>query len=279
MKNLIIILLVILYPASVWLDHTQVHELEIFFLDIGQGDSILVKTPDDHYLLVDGGLGVDVLARLGDVLPFWQRELDVIIATHPDADHIGGLEYLFGRYEIGQIYYNNFEGGSLLSQEFYRKGQEYSTIAGIDELSDFRLGCCVEVDILWPLVNQDLEQLETNDTSVAFVLSYLQFDIFMAGDLPSKYEEMLALPEQAIEVLKVGHHGNKTSTSVEFLADLKPKLAVISCGRDNKFGHPHAEVLKNLQNLAVMTIRTDQLGTIKLYSDGQSYGYDARMLN
>ncbi len=274
MKNLAVILIVIFYPLSFWMSYSSSRDLEIYFLDIGQGDSILVKTPDDHYLLIDGGMSVDVLTRLGEVLPFWQRKLDVVIATHPDADHIGGLEYLFGRYEIGQIFYNHLEGGSLLAEEFNRKGEQYSNIAPIDEFDDFRLGCCVEINLLWPHANLELNLLDANDTSVAFLLSYMQFDILMAGDLPSKYEAMLELPQSTVEVLKVGHHGSKTSTSAEFLQELQPELAVISCGRENKFGHPHAEVLENLKSRDVVVLRTDELGTVRLVSNGLGYKYD-----
>lgn len=246
--------------------------LEVHYLDIGQGDSVLISTPDDYDILVDGGPGNDVLSELGEVLSFWDREIDLVIATHPDADHIFGLIEVLKRYDVEKVMMTTYEHNSLLFKHFLELVKEKEIeIIYADSTNDLDVGCCLKLDLLWPM-HGNIDGLDSNDTSIAFLASFGDFDMYFDGDLSSKYEEIAAKEiMRDLEVVKLGHHGSKTSSSDIFFDIIDPDIAIISCGFQNKFGHPHEEVLEKLKNRKIKYYRTDQDGRITLESDGKSY--------
>ncbi|MFA5821386.1 MAG: ComEC/Rec2 family competence protein [Candidatus Gracilibacteria bacterium] len=239
----------------------------IYFLDVGQGDAILIKTPDNSQILVDGGRGGKVIEELGEVMPFFDRSLDMVVATHPDADHIGGLPAVMKKYDVGGFLYNGVRAPKSDYTELLKDVNEERMPVFIAEKStDFQFGD-VFFDVIFPLESVEGESVDnTNDTSVSLRVTYDGHSILLTGDLEEVMEHELVKSGQNLraEIYKAGHHGSKTSSSPEFLAKVRPEIAVISAGKDNSYGHPHPETLRNLYRAGVREIRrTDTEGRIE----------------
>ncbi|OIO49972.1 MBL fold metallo-hydrolase [bacterium (Candidatus Gribaldobacteria) CG_4_10_14_0_2_um_filter_41_16] len=251
--------------------------LKVVFFDIGEGDSVFVETPQGHQILIDGGPGQRVLTKLGRAMPFWDKTIDLVISTHPDYDHLSGLVSVLERYQVKAVLWN----GGLVNNTVFTNWQKDLAIEKA-RVWTAQSGQVIKAGVarffvLYPLADlagQSVEK-ESNSSSVVARLSYGDSDFLFTGDLPSKNEADLLDSNQnvASEVLKVAHHGSKYSSSPEFLAMVGPQLAVISCGANNTYGHPNQEVLSNLQNFAITVKRTDQLGDIKVVSDGKNLIY------
>lgn len=252
--------------------------LQIVFLDVGQGDSFLITTPDKVTLLVDAGKEPTVLEKVKQVI-FPTQSINYILATHPDADHIGGFGELLEDFNPEGAVINTQvepEGGpteeyiALTAQLASKKMQIIPAWAGYSYL----LGCCVKIDVVWP--GADLKpDASTNDQSIAFYLSYGHFQLLAAGDLGTPYEEEVVKkkPPGPTTILKVGHHGSKSSSSMEFLEKLKPAFSVIQVGQDNSYGHPTPEVLSSLSQIGTKILRNDQHGNIFFSTDGTTLNY------
>ena len=243
--------------------------LHVWFLDVGQGDAILIQTPEGRQILVDGGPSPSALnAELGEILPFWDRALDVIVMTHPDADHADGLISLFERYRIGvAVDATGSESGSAAAWI------DAVAAAGITRQTATRgLRLAAGGAALTALHPPAVNTADTgNNDSIVLRLDYGASSLLLMGDAELAAEQtMLAagLPLRA-DVLKVGHHGSAAGTSAAFLAAVRPQLAVISVGAENRFGHPAPELLDRLSD--VETLRTDQRGRIELTSDGKTW--------
>ncbi len=242
--------------------------LHVWFLDVGQGDAILIQTPSGQQILIDGGPSPSALLdQLGEVLPFWDRSLDMVILTHPDDDHMAGLIPLFDRYQVGKaldsLLPDSWDGAAwLVTAE--AAGVRREMVAPGMRLAS---GPTV-LTVLSPL---DCSKAAGNDLSVVLRLEYGQSTMLLTGDAEQEAEQTMlrgSMPLRA-DVLKVGHHGSNASTSPEFLAAVQPRLAVISVGAENRYGHPAPELLQRLQGIEVL--RTDQRGRIELVSDGQGW--------
>lgn len=222
--------------------------LRVYFLDVGQGDSILIDTPSRKQILIDGGKNRKVLSEIGKVLPFNDRYIDVVIATHPDADHVGGLVAVAERYEVGLN----------LDQNSARRGQIIN------------FGDGTVLTILFP--DRDVSTWETNDGSVVARLDYGESSFLFTGDATIRTENILMNENKNtldVDVLKAGHHGSRTSTSLMFAEAVSPEHAVISAGKDNTYGHPHQEVLNILNRVGARIVSTAEEGTIKFETDGE----------
>jgi len=250
--------------------------LKVYFLDIGQGDATLIEAPNGNQVLIDGGRTDNkVLSALGEVLPPYDHSLDVIIATHPDADHVGGFPEVLSRYKVS-IY---LESGNVtketaivktlektlqefkINRSFAKQGQRIL----LDEENQIYL------DILYP--DRDVSKVDSNDASIIMRLTYGETCFIFSGDAPQKIEQYVAVKEKTnldCEVLKAGHHGSRTSTSLSWVGFITPEYAVISDGKNNSYGHPHKETLATLEKFGVKVLRTDELGTIEINSDGQN---------
>jgi competence protein ComEC len=244
--------------------------MHLHILDVGQGDAILLQTVDKKYVLIDGGPTNNLIDVMADFMPFWQKHIDLVIATHGDSDHIGGLVELADRYEIDKFMYNGESKDTLIYKELLqnmtsKKVDMFVASAG----QAIMLGCCSEINILWP----DRTQVEdSNDRSVSIIFKYDNFEAYLAGDLSSKYEEIITNDlTSEIEVMKLSHHGSRTSTSTKVLNNISPDVALISSGKDNKFGHPHKEVVNLLNKNNIVQFRTDLYGTVSIESDGTRY--------
>lgn len=247
-------------------------ELDVHFLDVGQGDSTLIVC-DGEAMLIDGGP-----SSASQIVFSYIRqhvgELDVAIATHPHDDHIGGLSAALNAVPVGVIYSPVSEWNSTCwaNMEKYAEAQGTPIVVPM-EGDVFLLGSAIVTIIhCWP------EAWEENDMSIVLRLDYGETSFLFTGDAEIMSEEMMlgeGMPLKA-DVLKVAHHGSRYSSSPEFLAVVKPEWAVISCGKGNAYGHPNEEVLQALSHTTVL--RTDQMGTIIFHSDGAALSVEAGMV-
>jgi competence protein ComEC len=263
----VIIFLVLTLSAGVLLSEViSSPGLELVFFDVEQGDAIFFETPQGNQVLLDGGPNSKVLTRLGAVMPFWDKSLDLVILSHPDADHITGLVAVFEHYEVQNVLWTGKQKETKVFKAFLealeREGANvYQAVAGQHigfENSDLVL------EILYPTKEIDLEKEESNETSIIAKLEYGDTTVLLTGDTTKKIEKRLVQDGVNLEanILKVAHHGSKTSSTKEFLSQVKPEIAVISVGKENRFSHPTEEILANLAEYGIQVRRTDKEGTI-----------------
>jgi competence protein ComEC len=251
--------------------------IEVDFLDVGQGDAILIKTPDHQRILIDGGPSNAVVNKLGKNLPFFDKKIDLIILTHPHADHLDGLIEVLKRYEVKKILSTGVVHTTpdyLAWLEEIKNQNVPMEIAKAGQTLDFGGG--IKMDIFYPtedLVGKQVENL--NDTSIVAKLIFGQTSFLFTGDAEMEMEEKLINggADLKADVLKVAHHGSKNATSQNFLEKVQPKFAVISVGADNQFGHPNGMTVKRLENIGAEIFRTDEDGDIKIISDGEKINF------
>lgn len=245
--------------------------LHIFYLNIGQGDAILVRTPSMEYVLIDGGPDDTVLQELSQVMPFYARTIDLMILSHPHADHMDGLIEVLERYEVRQVMITGVSYGYAGYEKFFQTIRERGVpMIFMNGQGDYRLGG-VTLDVLYPfgsLAGRHFENV--NNSSISLRLLYGERRFYFSGDLEVEGEEELveAGLDLRADVFKAGHHGSRTSSTEPLLDMVEPEWAVISCGVDNPFGHPHAETIRHLQERGVTVFRTDLDGRVEVVSDG-----------
>ncbi len=271
---LCILIALILFFTTLQNSKEKNNLLKVTFLDVGQGDSIFIESPSGTQILIDGGPNESVLRALGKEMGFFDRDLDMIVATHPDQDHIGGFISILKRYKIESVLLTENKSDTpvanifteLLKNEgarilYARRGDVYDL--GTDSLGSTTLS------ILFP--DRDPSNLESNTASIVSKLTYGDSTFMFTGDSPSAIEEYLVLLDGTSlksDVLKAGHHGSRTSSTHTFIEMVKPAYAVISAGKENAYGHPHSEVLEEFQLMNVTTKNTAQSGSIHFVSDG-----------
>jgi len=275
--RLIIVTLVVI-SALVWVAALTISDnrLHVFVLDVGQGDSILISKGSSQ-ILVDGGPSPDRLSdELEGKLPFWDRTIELVVLTHPDADHLAGLVEVLQRYKVSKI----LTSGQETETDLYRQWRRLIDEKGIERVvaktgQRVTLGSDIELAVLHPSGDQTVkDKVGLNENSVVLRLECGRFSMFLTGDAGQVVEKSLL--DQSVKlrstVLKVSHHGSNTGTSPEFLSEVKPELAVISVGEDNKFGHPTGEVMSRLQSAITgeSIYMTSQRGTIELVTDGET---------
>ena len=242
--------------------------LKVHFLDIGQGDSIFIELPNSETMLIDTGEDYYGQGIINYIEGAGHTKIDYLIGTHPHSDHIGSMGYIVRNFEIGSIYMpkvsaNTYMYESLLKSIKSRKLKVKSGKAGVNIL---KTEDC-SADIIAP-VRLDEENL--NNCSIVIRLTYKNTSFLFTGD--AEKEEFAAIKaDMQADVLKVAHHGSTTSTTQELLAKINPKYAVISCGKNNDYGHPHQEVLKYLKKAGCTVYRTDRQKTVTFISDGEAY--------
>ena len=245
--------------------------LKVAFLDVGQGDAIFIEAPNGNQVLIDGGPNKSVLRELSKQMPFYDRTIDAIILTHPHLDHYGGFVEALDNYKINleMDSGNNNPGSSGF--DIYIKKLAENKVRRILAKRGTRvtLDKGIYLDILFPVTNK--EGFSPHDEMVVARLVYGNSSFLLTGDMEDNLENYLLSLGGSLksDVLKVGHHGSKTSTSESFLGWVKPALAIISAGQGNKYGHPHKEVTDRLVRFGIPTLRTDEKGTIVLKSDGE----------
>jgi len=277
-KKLILIsfLLCLLVLAVLYFSQKPDGKLHLVFCDVGQGDAILITDPKGNQILVDGGPDSSVLSCLSENMPFWDRTLEMVVSTHPEKDHFGGLVEVLARYKIEKI----------LHTQATNKGDDFAAfIKAVDnpkiakivtrrgQKIQFSGGSWAEV--FWPADgNFPYGALSSlNEESVVLEIAYGNFCAVLPGDIDSSVEQtLLSLGGLSnCPVLKFPHHGSKTGVSDIFLKTIAPKAAIISVGENNKFGHPTDEALTSLSKVGAKIFRTDKNGEVEVLTDGKSY--------
>ncbi|MEW5961830.1 MAG: ComEC/Rec2 family competence protein, partial [Chloroflexota bacterium] len=246
--------------------------LHVAFLDVGQGDAILVTTPDGRQLLIDGGPSITELNwRLGQQMPFWDRTLEVVVNTHPDLDHMGGLVTLLDRYRVEQALLSDVEGNSAPYREWEMELAEANLTPCIAQVgTKLDLGSGLTATVLNP-GPASVGAEGPNNHSVVLLLQWGRVRFLLPGDIEAPVERQLVAGDVplAATVLKSPHHGSHTSSSQPFLEAVDPEVVVISVGADNRFGHPSPEVLDRYAERGFTVLRTDEHGTIEFSTDGE----------
>ncbi len=253
--------------------------LHLWFLDIGQGDGVLVQTPSGRQLLIDGGESPQLLlSELGAALPFWDRSLDLLLLTHPDGDHMLAQIDVPARFAIAQA----IAAPTTLSHPDSERWLAAMAEQGVEVRAQsmggwIDLGDGVGLWLLWPEAAGYIGPDADNENSLVAKLVYGDFSVLLTGDagVPSEVEWLATGAPLASTVLKVGHHGSDTSTSAEFLRAVAPSLAVIQVGAENRYGHPTTDVMERLEDIE--TLRTDQHGRIHVWSDGEQMWVEAEV--
>lgn len=253
--------------------------LKLFFLDVGQGDATLVESPSGTQILIDGGADSRVLSALGGAMGFFDRDIDMIVATHPDQDHIGGLVDVLIRYDVKAVLMTENVNDTPVYDAFVRAVKEEGAtvyFARAGQTYDLGKGVTGSTTLAILFPDHDPTNLESNTASIVAQLSYGANTYMLMGDSPTEIEEYLVSKMGSAivsDVLKVGHHGSKTSSSETFITAVQPQYAIISAGKDNGYGHPHSEVTNRLTKHNIIQKNTADLGSIFLESDGSSFWF------
>lgn len=250
----------------------QGDELAVLFLNVGQGDAILIEAPNGNRVLIDGGKDLSVLREMGKRMTWSERTVDVVVATHPDLDHIGGLPEVFARYEVSMFVepcvHDDGADYVALQEAVLKEGLVPVCARAGMELT---LDTGITLSILFP--DRDVSGMDPNTGGIVARLMYGDTSFLFTGDAPISIEEYLSgVYGETLRsnVLKVGHHGSKTSTSDMFLGTVAPEYAIVSAGCDNSYGHPHKEVVERLARFEVHTLDTCNNGTMRIESDGHT---------
>ncbi|MBA1335074.1 MAG: Metallo-beta-lactamase superfamily [Firmicutes bacterium] len=271
---LLLLLPVLLFSGcSTLLDGHRVAVLEeghlrVHFIDVGQGDSALIEFPNNMTMLIDGGNRPDGKAVVSYLKRAGIDSIDFLIATHPHEDHIGGLIKVVEDIPVGKVYMPRITHTSNTFMQFISllrdKGHDlYRARSGVVILDEDGL----KVEMLAP--NRDSYE-KLNNYSAVVKVSYRDTGIIFMGDAEKESEMEINPLKAKAQIIKIGHHGSGSSTSPEFLQAVNPGYAVISVGSNNDYGHPHAETLELLENRGIKVLRTDELGTIVITTDGST---------
>ncbi len=252
--------------------------LKVVFIDVGQGDAIYIEAPNGRQVLIDGGRGRVVLPKLIKIMPLFDKSIDMIINTNADEDHLGGLLEVLNYYKVSLVIEPGVENDTLTYKNFQKeiKDKNIENIIGrkgdkivLDEDKNIYL------DIIFP--DRDVSGWERNDASLVSMLVYGENSFLLMGDATLYTENIIRWNEDKeylkSDILKLGHHGSDTSSSLYFLELVDPDLAIISAGLDNKYGHPHSKVLENLEELDIGYLGTYEKGDITFKSDGENIVY------
>jgi competence protein ComEC len=249
--------------------------LEVYFLDVGQGDSQFINTPDNRQIMIDGGPGDTVLGELGEIMSFSDRKIDIVVLSHPETDHIQGLVAVLKKYKADYILQTgvkrNFEGFYEWQEVLDAQQKQGAKIINVKAGDVVFIGP-VALEILAPFEDLSKVNMEKSSNEACLVarLSYGKNSFLFTGDIGFETEnQLLAGHTLQSDVLKVAHHGSKYSTSESFLANIGSKIAVIGVGK-NSYGHPTIETLQRLAKFGIQTLRTDKSGTIKIVSNGDA---------
>lgn len=273
-KSWLIFIVLVLFISVVFLISLEVFKkdpkLTFAMLDIGQGDALFIESPTGVQVLVDAGPPGRVVKELSKVMPLFDRSIDMIIITNPDADHFAGFLDVLKVYKVGAV----LEPGTTNDSKMYENLENLIQKKNIPKSlakagMSVDLGGGARIDILFP--DRDVSSWERNVGSIVAKLSYGENSIMLTGDATVDTEKIILeeYPPEVLDVdiLKVGHHGSYTSTRDTFVKALSPTYALISVGKDNAYGHPHIETLDTLNKLGVKILRTDLEGTILFECD------------
>lgn len=258
--------------SNILLSLAAEQNLYVYFLDVGQGDCIFIKTPNNKTILIDSGPN----SAYGTVMDFLKKQkiktIDLVVATHPHEDHIGNLDSIIAKYQIGKIYMSDITTNTEAFEDLLKEIKKKKLKINIPNVGDnISPDDAIKIIVLSPGRKDKFD--DVNDYSIVLKLIYNKNSFLFMGDASTKIEEKLLhdtklrkyLPS---DVLKIGHHGSKYSSSSSFLSYVKPFYAIISAGKKNPYGHPDKSTLLKLENVKAEIIRTDINGTILVTSNG-----------
>jgi len=273
---LVTCLLLIAFCILYYKHHEQ--KYEVVFFDVGQGDAALINLPGNNEILIDGGPDMKVLYKLGKYLPVYNRDIELMILTHPHSDHVNGLVDVLNRYKVEKVMYTGVKYESGVYQEFLELiGRNTPWRVPVDSgkiiLDDNNI-----LEIIYPWEDFDgMEFKNQNDNSIVVkLITENGFDFLFMGDIEMNIEEEILEYVETLQknvetrhalslranILKAGHHGSDTSSGEEFLQAINPEKAVISCGKDNNFGHPSLRTIRRLERMGAEVLRTDWDGDV-----------------
>ncbi|HBG3302878.1 TPA: MBL fold metallo-hydrolase [Clostridioides difficile] len=257
MRNKIFLSILIIISLLIGCDKKSL--LSIHMIDVGQGDSILVQTPTNKNILIDGGDEDSENIIISYLRQKRIKTIDIIIATHPDSDHIGSLDNIIKKFNVNSIYMPEQSTDSEAYQNLINSCTDKNlSIQHLYKNDVLNIDNNINIYVLSPSYIQE----ESNLNSIVFKLTF--------NDNSFKLNN--------INFIKIGHHGSNSSSSLEFIKKISPDIAAISCGYKNQYGHPHREVINNLKQNHVSIYRTDRIGDIVFYSDGEiiftKYNYE-----
>ncbi len=240
--------------------------VHVWFADVGQGDGIIIRTPSQQTIVVDGGPRANFPQEVDDHVPVTDRTIDLLVVTHGDADHVTGLVPLVASGRVRAVLMHR---DTSVTTKVYQRLLEAIDAQDVPVIAAragqvLRFGD-VRVHVLWPPAAGSATMKTTNERSIVVKVSYGNADLLLTGDAPSTVETLLV--EQwgsllDVEVLKVGHHGSSHSTARTFLDATSPGIAVLSVGAENRYGHPGARVLDDLAAVRAGVFRTDERGDV-----------------
>jgi competence protein ComEC len=250
-------------------------KLHIVFCDVGQGDAIFIRTAASKDILIDGGPDKKVLDCLSRHMPFWDRELDVVIMTHPDADHLVGLIDVLRRYDVNGFYANHASSETdmyellklvLAEKKLSAKNSQENDLFSDD--SGFTLRTLSPTSEMLEQANHNASNIDHNELSIVQLLTYGRFSVLFTGDAEAKVQERLAGRVGDIDILKLPHHGSADGITPSSLKSNNPSIAIISSGKGNRYGHPAKSTMELLAGRGIRSLNTAEIGDIELVSDG-----------
>ena len=250
------------------------HNLRFHFIDVGQGDSSLIITPNGKTILIDAGDEAHAKKVVSYIREQGIEKLDLVIATHPDADHIGGMDKVIKNFNIDVFAMPDVSAKTnqykQIQRELKAKKMKTTRLYQGDEV---QIDDDIDFEILSPVKGKKYD--DTNEYSIVAKIVYKDTSFILMGDATMENEVDIInnVPDIDIDVLKLGHHGSSTSSSDYFITKTSPNIAIISCGKNNKYGHPHQEVMRVLKKHGVTPYRTDEMGDIVITSDGKEIKY------
>jgi len=262
-----ILVVIMVFLAGVFNEYPRYKDyydnmVHVYFFDVGQGDSILLKTPDRKLILIDGGGDDSVIYRISEVLPFWIKKIDYVVVTHPHADHIFGLISVINQYKVGCIQYDDFLSPiSTIEDEFRDVSKKLNLISK---------SCINDVLEHYEVNSAEItDKGNPNMRSIISMYTYKDFDVLFTGDAEILVQaQILPFLSKDIEVIKVPHHGSMDSFYKPLLTTLKPEVAVISVGKNNRYRLPSQDTIDGYENSGIKVFRTDLDSTVEVISDG-----------
>lgn len=254
-------------------------QMVLAFLDVGQGDSVYVRSPDGYDMLIDGGPDHAAVRELPNVMGPLDRTIDLVVETHPDKDHIAGLVDVLARYQVRTVMTPGVANDTDTFRALEHAIASEPQVTRVTARRGMRihLGSAVYADVLYP--DHDVSRIRaTNDASITLHLVYGSTTAMLTGDLPSTIEDMLVRDYGTAlqsDILKAGHHGSKYSTDALWLRAVHPRVVVISAGAHNTYGHPSPDVLERVRNVGADIVSTIDRGSIIYESDG-THMYERR---
>lgn len=272
--GVLVICAVVVWAAAFSTHKADSGDLKIYFFDVGQGDAEYIKTPGGGDILIDGGPDDSVLNELGKIMSPGDRKIDLVVLTHPHADHLNGLVDVLSRYEVGEVWETGVEYPSSTYDAFKEKIRDFQikddfVKAGAEKNFDNNE---VKFSVLSPLSTLQNRKMDNiNNSSIVNRLESNDFSVLFLGDAEKEVQLQFKDKLKRATVLKIGHHGSENGTAEDLLKIVRPAVAVIEVGKGNTYGHPANSVIEMLKNYAVQIYRTDQNGTIEIDFNGKDY--------